>query len=275
LIISGKEVKKDLYKGSDVEITLEMTESRDLTISVHLPTIGQDFSQVFRSQNREVNFQKLNEEVEDISEAIEKEMRAAEEEQNFEKAAKLKELRQKSKQIQRELSQVTEGNVTDKRYQLEDEKRALAQSFDQATKGKKADLARQAYEEEKQRAWELVDNHGTQAERQTFEHIISLESGFINSENPATINRKTEELHQLSIQILWRVPEFLMGLFRHLAKDSMAQYEDQMQAMSLIQMGAKAIQAEDWPRLRDVNMQLLQMLPRSARQGFNFRGTGI
>jgi molecular chaperone DnaK len=45
--IKGKDLKTDLVKGSDVEIKLEMNESRDLSITAFLAMSEQEFSNVF------------------------------------------------------------------------------------------------------------------------------------------------------------------------------------------------------------------------------------
>lgn len=54
LIISGKDITRDLIKGTEIDLQFEMSESRDLTVSAHLTGTGQDFSQVFDPQPRTV-----------------------------------------------------------------------------------------------------------------------------------------------------------------------------------------------------------------------------
>jgi len=57
LTVSGSQLTKDLIKGTEVDLTFEMSESRDLTVSAFLNGTGQEFSQVFTPAQREVSSQ--------------------------------------------------------------------------------------------------------------------------------------------------------------------------------------------------------------------------
>jgi molecular chaperone DnaK len=47
LLITGKQLSRDTLKGTDIDLTFEMSESRDLTVSAFVNATGQEFSQVF------------------------------------------------------------------------------------------------------------------------------------------------------------------------------------------------------------------------------------
>ncbi len=52
LSISGAQITKDLIKGTEIDLTFEMSESRDLTVSAFLNGTGQEFSQVCTTKQR-------------------------------------------------------------------------------------------------------------------------------------------------------------------------------------------------------------------------------
>jgi len=52
LLITGKQITKDLIRGTDIDLTFEISESRDLTVSAFVNGTGQEFSQVFDPKPR-------------------------------------------------------------------------------------------------------------------------------------------------------------------------------------------------------------------------------
>ena len=55
LEISGDMISRDLLKGTEIDITVEISESRDLTISAYLNGTDQEFSQIFNPKKRNVS----------------------------------------------------------------------------------------------------------------------------------------------------------------------------------------------------------------------------
>ncbi|MEO0473651.1 MAG: Hsp70 family protein, partial [Bacteroidota bacterium] len=90
--VSGTDLERDLIAGSDIEITLEMSESRDLRIEAYLMMTDQEFSDVFSPSERRVNVLRLSEELYALAEKIRKEIDEAERNSNFEAAQTLVDL---------------------------------------------------------------------------------------------------------------------------------------------------------------------------------------
>jgi len=57
--INAKDLNKDLIRGTDVEIIIEITESRDLKIKTYFSQLDQEFEEVFSSTKRYVNIKML------------------------------------------------------------------------------------------------------------------------------------------------------------------------------------------------------------------------
>src|ERR1051325_4762368 len=82
--IKGSELKRDLVKGSDIEITLEMSESRDLRITTYLLMTDQEFTNLFNPSERHVSAMRLRDEVSNLVTRIKDEIRDAEKREEFE-----------------------------------------------------------------------------------------------------------------------------------------------------------------------------------------------
>jgi molecular chaperone DnaK len=74
-----------------------------------------------------------------------------------------------------------------------------------------------------------------------------------------------DELLDLGSNILWRTPLFLEGRFRRLIEKPQL-FNDQEQAKSLIEAGNLAIINKNYDRLREINLGLISLLPKSAQQ---------
>ena len=74
-------------------------------------------------------------------------------------------------------------------------------------------------------------------------------------------------MNGISSGILWRLPGFLTGLFQNMERQA-PRMNNPDQAQRLVEDGKRAITASDWPGLRSINSQLLNLLPRTARDEF-------
>ena len=68
--ITGNMLKRDVSKGSDIEITITMTESRDLNVASYLNMADQEFKEIFNPKERHTKIEYLKEQVQELSEIL-------------------------------------------------------------------------------------------------------------------------------------------------------------------------------------------------------------
>lgn len=273
--IRGTQIKRDIAKGSDIEITISISESRDITISVYLNMADQEFKQTFNPKERHTPVEFLKEQVEELSEKLDLEIEEATEKEDFETASALSKLKKEMESVSDETEGLTSDDVTDKRYQLEDKKRKIAQEIDSATKNKRIQQVKAHYFETKDECEKMLDENGNDHERKTFNDIVSQESAFFATNSPLKIQEKSDELHSIISRIRWRTPEFLVGVFKW-CRDNQTRMNDQAQAKSLVDAGVFAIESRNWERLAEINSGLLNLLPRGAEKEASTRiGFGL
>lgn len=263
--VSGKNLKRDVSKGSDIELSFSVSESRDLTVSAYFNMADQEFKHTFNPKERHTPVDVLKMDIENLSEKLDEELEEATEKENYEAANELNKLKKEMEAVSENAETLTEDDVTDKRYQLEDKKRKLAQAIDNATKDKRVAAAKTEYNEQKERCLKLLNDNGNDYERKHFNDIVGMEQTFLSSSSPIKIQEKTEELHAISMTILWRTPGFLVAIFKDLAQKA-PRMNDQTQAKSLIDAGKFAIESENWDRLSEINSALINLLPKSAQR---------
>jgi molecular chaperone DnaK len=268
--IAGKDLQRDISRGSDLEITLSISESQDLSVAAYLSMADQEFKQTFNPKERHTPIELLKQQVRELAKKLEAELRDATVKEDLETSAILTRLNEEMKTVVAETERLTHDDVTDKRYQLEDKKRKLAQEIDNATKHKRIQLAKEEYYETKKRCQELLTSSGNPHEQRAFQDIVAQEEVFMASNVVAKIQEKSDELAGISQQIEWRTPEYLMGVFNWLSSQQ-RRMTDQGQAGSLIESGKSAIHGKNWDRLRSVNYELFALMPKGAREEVNTR----
>jgi molecular chaperone DnaK len=263
--MTGNMLKRDVSKGSDIEITITMTESRDLNIAAYLNMADQEFKEIYTPQKRHTSVEYLKEQVEELSEKLNEEIEEATEKEDYETANTLSKLKKEMVLVEIETSGLTIDDETDNRYKLEDRKRKIAQEIDSATKNKRLQLAKEHYLETKVKCESILDDNGNDYERKVFNDIVSQEQTFLSTNSPVKIQEKSDELHNIIGQIRWRTPDFLKNSFEWL-KSEQAKMNDQNTAKSLIDAGKFAIESQNWDRLKEINLGLLDLLPKSTKE---------
>jgi len=265
LEVDGSKVSRDILRGSEIEITIEISESRDLKVTVYIPMSDQQFSKVFNPSQWHMPVEKLQDEVETLSDKLETEIEEAVEREDYETADKLTDLKRKLDVLVIDTNNLTSDDVTDKKYQFAINKRSIAQEIDDATRDKRISILKIKYNEDKEWCKNLVDENGNDHDHKIFGEIVGREQVFLNSITPVKILEAIEELLDLGSNVLWRTPEFLIGRFKRLIEKPQL-FNDQEQAKSLIEAGNMAITNKNFDRLREINFGLISLLPKSAQQ---------
>lgn len=273
--IRGTQLKRDIAKGSDIEISISISESRDITISAYLNMADQEFKQTFNPKARHTPIEFLKEQVIDLSNKLEDEIQEATEKEDYETASTLNKLKKEMDQVNNDTENLTNDDVTDKRYQLEDKKRKIAQEIDAATKNKRIQQVKAHYFEVKEDCEKMLDDYGNDHERKTFNDIVAQENAFFATNSPLKIQEKSDEISSIASRIRWRTPDFLRGVFNW-CKNNQTRMNDQSQAKSLIDAGNFAMESQNWERLSEINSGLLNLLPKGAEKEVTTRiGFGL
>jgi molecular chaperone DnaK len=273
--IRGTQIKRDIAKGSDIEINISISESRDITISAYLNMADQEFKQTFNPKERHTSIEFLKEQVVDLSKKLELEIQEATEKEDYEAAVTLNKLKKEMERVHNETENLTNDDVTAKKYQLEDEKRRIAHEIDSATKNKRIQHVKEHYFKVKEECLKMLDENGNDHERKTYYDIIAQENVFFATKNPLKIQEKSDEIYSILSRIRWRTPEFLTVVFQW-CKNNQVRMNNQNQAKSLIEAGNLAIESQNWERLSEINSGLLNLLPKGAEKEVTTRiGFGL
>ncbi len=264
LAISGDRISRDLIRGTEIDLSFELSESRELSVSAYLNGTGQEFTEVFKASARKVDTQMLATDIILLETRVQDEILDAAEGGNAEVQSRLERLLQPVQHLMSEAAKLCSDDVTDDRFQLEDRKRKLAQELHDLTSGKRLEQARSAYAETKQEVATLVRESGNDRERHMLSAIIGREASFTQSNNPEKIAAMTGQLQQIQWQILARTPDFLKRMYSHLV-EKRASMNDQLQTKSLVDQGKLCVENGDWDGLRQINGRLWDLMPETEQ----------
>lgn len=275
LLVSAKNLKRDLLRGTEIDLTFEVSESRAVTVHAYVNPSGPEFSDVFTPKDRRVDVKALAEEIGMLEERIEQEKAEALEHENYEVVDVLTKLSGPVQELQGEAVLLTLDDVTDHKYKLEDRKRKIAQELHLATSTKRIERLRAEYLEVRDEVSETVKESGNDIEKRQLQEIVNHEHVFLNTSSTHRMAEHISKLRSLEFQILMRSPDFLIGWFQSLTAKRET-FNDQVQAKNLIEAGKQHIQGEDFDRLLEVNKRLFSLLPQKEQESKDMRHfTGI
>lgn len=264
LEINGRMIERDILKGTDIEIKVEMSEDNELKASAYLVMTNQEFNIPVAIKNRGTSVAKLKEDVGILNDRIETEINQAIDREDYEVAEELTALKSQMQELEDDVVKIQDDDVTDKKFQSEDIKRKFAQKFYDITKDKQMSLLKAKYNEDKEWCKEILDENGNDHDHKMFNDIVAREQVFLNSINPIKITEAIDELIDLGSNILWRTPAFLEARFKKLIEKPQI-FNDQEQAKVWIEAGTIAIQNKNYDKLREANWGLISLMPKSAR----------
>ncbi len=275
LLIPGKKLTKDILRGTEIDLTFEVSESRDLHVTAYVGPSGPEFSQIFAPTNRDVSVKPLIEEIQLLETRLENEKEEARRNENYEVEEKLEKLLAPVQKLHGEVMLLSFDDTTDDRYKLEDRKRKIAQELHQLTAGKQVERLRNEYRALKDEVIAAVNQSGKDHERHQLNEVIVREHTFVNSTKPQKLEEAMEELRYISFEILQRTPAFLVDWFQHLVSKS-EEFVDPLHASSLIEDGKRYLASKEYEKLREVNFLLYDLLPQKEKEAKETRYfTGI
>lgn len=272
IAIKGKDLQRDLVKGSDVEIAIEISESRDLRISAYLMLSDQEFSDVFKASRRYVHPPKLIEELGSMLERLASELRRNGDDEAF--TARAAPLMEELQQLRQEVMRLAHDDVTDARYQLEDKKRKLAQKLSDIHKDLEITEVKLELMRARRNAAYWVEKYGTEPEKREFEEIQTIEKQVLKSNHVARIRDAGDRLWSLAATIRWRTMEYLGSLYAISIRTRVAHFEGNEKAQVYLKMAENALREDNVYQMQQAISQLWEMLPKDAAKSLR-HGTGI
>ena len=267
LVISSTQIKRNLPAGSDIEVTIEIDESRNVKTTADVPFLDQEFSSVLKLGKPAI-------EMKNVSKGFEQEKQRL-------NVVKEKIKNTKDPDAERIINDRVEGeqmieNVT----QAIDAAAGDPDAADNALKTL-LDFRNALDEAEKHLQWPALVAEAEERVRNTRALAVEYKSAdgmrkmdvleaevkqAIQNRNDDQLRRSIQAVANLNAELLLARPEFWVGYFQYLITQQRNLMRDQAQVQRLADQGNQAIKNNDLPRLQGTVRQLVSLLPAEAQQ---------
>jgi len=273
LEITSEHIRRDLTAGSEIEVTLNINESRDILVTVYIPVLDEEFEQ--RLTLGKISNPNLEKEFADEVTRIEQLRKNADDKDNLSGMQRLDIIEASG------LVQEIEGFVSAAKGDSDAAQKAekllleLKIALDEVENGIKwPKMVAQA------REWltdlgKLAQEHGTTEQVSRYEQLLEEAEKIISKKEHTRLPRKQKQVEDLYFQILFSVPAFWVNQFQR-AAEQRSKMSDQIQAEKLVDMGQSFLANNNLDGLRNIVPKLWDLLPKAvveeARRAF---GSGI
>ncbi|MEO8771326.1 MAG: Hsp70 family protein [Ferruginibacter sp.] len=276
--ISGKDLKVDLVKGSDIEVQIEITESRTLNTNVFLVMTQQEFKHVFSVSEKQVNIPRLREQYlqleHELVENIQEFQYNEHEIWEIRAAAFLEELQS----FKNTLFKLKDHDLSDEKYIIAEKMMRISQEVDKLGGNERIATLIESYLNRKETVRAAIGAADFEKENllQRYQKIEQSESSFMRSRNASVVENKLKQLNDLYWSALSNTTSFLIGKFIEFKGYNARDYNDHAMALSIMKMADAALENERYPEFRRQVFNLSNLLVRTNfHHNKEFKGTGI
>ena len=277
--IEGEDLERDLVKGSDVELTVEITESRDIKVETYLSLTDQEFENTFSPSETNINARELLKEIEYFRQNLLAKQKQYEREVNYEKAGEVTRLIKEIDDLEFKVHQLDEEDTSDEKYILDIQKRELAKKIHSFYNSSYLTSVIEKYYKSKVNVqFQSHHTNATDADRAEIKAMLENESEMLREGNISIIKMKIDQFDSIRSRINNRsevTNDDISTAFNYYKNMS---YMKEEEANNLIHKGDQAHRANNFIELNNIIGQLHSLKKDEEKNNtdlFRNKGTGL
>jgi len=179
-------------------------------------------------------------------------------------------------EILTKLESLSETDVTDERYQLEEKKRKLSQQLDSLGKNQKMVAIKEEYYDMKAYGDDWMKDE-SDALKLKYNQIFAKEKNYLASESVYVIKNKIDEIREFTwIHVRSKRPEILISSYLYYAQRPIEEYVDIAKHKTHLEMGEKALERQNYAELNTItNLMWHNWKFKDQDKNKDLKGTGI
>lgn len=272
--ISGKDLPSDLIKGCDIDLSFEISESRDITVTAYISMIDAEFKQVFNPSVRSVNLKRVEEEVDFLWRVAKRQLDKFLDKEMFEEGTVVQKAIEELEEMRKTLRRLGPDDVTDVKYQLDDQKRKLAQVIEGAEKGDRLTILKEEYFAKKEGYRALVERSGDKEMLRQWEAIGARDGEWLNSCSSQFLRLKINEMDRMSWNVRKKDLEHLTGIYVYYAMKRDDEYKNINEIRALRKRGDESLTRKNAEELLNIIYRMDDLLINKDRDE-PLKGTGL
>jgi molecular chaperone DnaK len=265
--LGGKQLDGDLVKGTDVELQVQIDESRGLKVEIYIPSTLQQVTQNFHIATREISPEKMLQDIARAEMTISEEIAESDEQEAYEISAMFQNIAVELRELKIRLNGIKNDNATEEKYRIDEQKRKLLATLDDLTRARDIYVEIARYNDEKE-TYIIREKWATAEQKNTINKIFSQEKDFLNSGDKYVIRQNAEELKKLNDKIWLQNDERFSGiLFSMLMVDEDC-FKNRGNLEEIKQTGLNAAKAGDHALVKQVVMSLYNNMKPDCQKMF-------
>ncbi|MDF1798890.1 MAG: Hsp70 family protein [Planctomycetota bacterium] len=266
LVISGKDIPRDLPSGSPIEITVSQDTSQAIKVEVFISSLDEEFVAVFEGNMDADTLPELREAMTREGERL----AAAREKGGATAAIRSQPTLERIDGLVEAVETLSERaeNDSDAVAELDRRIRELAAAVDEVEDAAEWPALLDRAGESLKDTQRVVEEYGEATDRSRLRGLEQNYEVAVEMGNPDVLKQAADELDGLWVEVLDRQAGWHVGRFEWYVEqlDTMT---DKQQAERIITQGRRAISNDDLEALKAANRQLRSMLPREAQEAAN------
>lgn len=272
--ISGKGLTTDIIKGCDIDLTFEISESRDITVTAYISMIDKEYKEVFSPSSRSVNLVRLREEIDFLRRTAAGHLNKMLAKEMYEGSALLQSSVTELDGMLKKIRSLGKNDVTDTKFQLDDQKRKIAQTIETVARGEMHLQLGEQYFARKEYYRTLLTSSGDAGLIRKFDKLSAEEADWINNASTQFLRIKIDEMDHLVWNVKKRDLPYVTGLYTSYAMKPNEAYRDQKEIKALKTRGDEALNRKNVDEILSIVYRMYELLI-DKNEGEEIKGTGL
>ncbi|MFI5610671.1 Hsp70 family protein [Amycolatopsis sp. NPDC051903] len=262
--IKAKDVRRDVPRGSDVEMTFHIDESRLVSVTAFVPVLGEMFDAVVDLKKRVVPEPQALRRMLNELEARHEQLRSEVEVTRSDRARGLLARLDEKGTVAAVRDEVTSSGTDEGMAVSADERmREVQAELDDIEAELRIPEVMARVRDQLEHCRELVDRVGSDEDRTELADLERRYATVRAERDTAAAERLSDRATDLQVILLRRDGSLDLEIF-HALREMQGQMSSPAQARELVRQGEQAISAHDWATLPDVNRRLRRLLPADS-----------
>ncbi len=276
--INGSMLESDLVYGSDVEITLEISESREISVSAVLTFTNQTFNHIFNPMEKYISITKLREELKTLRNEINLSIEKVLENDDYEKASFLNELLDVNNTLIKDASTLRDGDMDERKYQLEEQKRRVAtQFYNVGINNSPVYDKKEKIQALKLYIDHIMTYHNDVPEniKEEYNALIAANHELMKSTNHFQLNGFFMKLEKFHGKMVYNVPSLLINNFIYMQGLPESEFKNFKKVKKLLEQGEKAMEKANHNELLAICKEIWGEMNDQNTEIEKIKGTGL
>jgi len=276
--INGSMLESDLVYGSDVEITLEISESREISVSAVLTFTNQTFNHIFNPMEKYISITKLREELKTLRNEINLSIEKVLENDDYEKASFLNELLDVNNTLIKDASTLRDGDMDERKYQLEEQKRRVAtQFYNVGINNSPVYDKKEKIQSIKLYIDHIMTYHNDIPEtiKEEYNALINANQALMKSTNHFQLNAFFMKLEKFHGKMVFNVPSLLINNFVYMQGLPESDFKNYKKVKKLFEQGEKAMEKANHNELLAICKEIWAEMKDQNTEIEKIKGTGL